>query len=209
MNLRFTIYDLRLTRPTGLPFVITLLLFAVSLQAMPTRKTSDEIPPLDPPLPVIPPGFLEQHGWLVWIAILFVLLLAAIVTAFLLRPRKPPMLPAADVQARAALTAMQARSEDGATLSEISQALRRYLNVTFWLHPDETTTAEFCAALAANKQVGSELAGAISEFLKHCDERKFSPGHSSPPLDAARRALKLVELAEVRRAQQYSGQTAN
>ena len=85
------------------------------------------------------------------------------------------------------------------TLGQISQTLRRYLIATFWLNPGETTTAEFCGTLATNAQVGSELSGAVSEFLRSCDERKFSPGSAAPPLDAARRALKLVELAEARR----------
>ncbi len=177
------------------------LLLAATSHALPSRKSSDDIPELAPPLPEILPTFWEQHGWMLWVIVPFVLLVVAGVAAFVwLRPRKPPVLPATASQARAALTALLARHEDGATLVEISQTLRRYLITTFWLPSVETTTAEFCANLARNEQVGPELAGAVSEFLRACDERKFSPGHSVPPLDAARRALKLVELAEARRA---------
>jgi len=199
------------THPTCLPvvirplsFVILPLVFAASLHAIPTRKGADDIPPLAPPLPVIPPSFLEQHGWLLWLAILSVLLVVAIVTAILLRPSKPPPLPAVAAQARATLAALQARPEDGATLGQISQALRRYLIATFWLSPGEATATEFCAALAKNAQAGPELSAAVSEFLKHCDERKFSPSSSPTPTGAASRALELIDLAEARRAQLHS-----
>jgi hypothetical protein len=175
------------------------LLFALSLRAIPMRKSADEIPPLAPPLPVMAPSFLEQYGWLLGLAALFVLLLAAIVTAFLLRPSKPPVLPAAAGQARAVIAALQGRPEDGATLGQISQALRHYFIAAFWLHSGETTTAEFCAALKANAQVGPELSKAAGDFLRYCDERKFSPSHTLPPINAASRALQLVEMAEAQR----------
>ena len=177
------------------------LLLAATSHSLPSRKSSDDIPPLVPPLPEIPPSFWEQHGWVLWVIVPFVLLVVAGVGAFVwLRPRKPPVLPATAAQARAALTALLARLEDGATLVEISQTLRRFLITTFWLPSGETTTAEFCANLAKNEQVGAELAGAVAEFLRACDEQKFSPAPAGLPLDAARRALKLVEHAETRRA---------
>ena len=176
------------------------LLFIASSHARPFRKTADDIPDLAPPLPEILPTFWEQHGWMLWIAALFLLLVITVTIAGIwLRPRKPPVLPATTAQTRAELTAMQGRAEDGAMLSQISQVLRRYLVTAFWLHPGETTTAEFCVALTANTKVGPELSGAVSEFLRACDERKFSPGVFAPPLDAARRALKLVELTEAGR----------
>lgn len=175
---------------------------ALSLHAAtPARKGTDEIPQLAPPLPVIPPSFLEQYGWLLGLAALFVLLLAAIVTALVLRPGKPPLLPAAAAQARAVIVALQGHPEDGATLGQISQALRHYLIATFWLHPGETTTAEFCATLATNAQVGLELSRVVGDFLRYCDERKFSPSHALPPISAASRALELIEMSEARRAQ--------
>lgn len=159
----------------------------------------DEIPQLAPPLPEIPPTPWEQFGWLMWLLLPFVVMTVGIIAAFLLRPRKPPVLSAPAAQARAALTALQARPEDGATLSQISQTLRRHLIATFWLHPGETTTTEFCAALARSEKVGPELSAAVSEFLKHCDERKFSPGPGTAMFGAASRALELVDLAEARR----------
>lgn len=175
------------------------LLFAASTYALPTRKSTNDIPELAPPLPEIPPTLWEQYGWTLWILIPLVLVLTALVTALWLRPRKPPVLLAPAAQIRAALTALQARPEDGATLSQISHVLRRYLVAAFWLHPGETTTAEFCATLAANTQVGPELPRVVGDFLRYCDERKFSPSHATPPINAASRALELIELVEARR----------
>ena len=182
-----------------LPFSVALLLLAVPLQAAPAQKPSDEIPQLAPPLPEIPPTPWEQYGWTLWILVPLLLVLVAIVVAIWLRPRKPPQLLAPAAQARSALAALQTQPEDGATLSLISQTLRRYLVATFWLHTGETTTSEFCAALAANAQVGPELSVALGEFLKQCDERKFSPVASTTATGAASRALELVELTATRR----------
>jgi len=159
----------------------------------------EEIPQLAPPLPEIPPTPWEQFGWLVWLVLPFVVMTAAIIAAFLLRPRKPPVLSSPAAQARTTLTALQARPEDGAMLSQISQTLRRYLIATFWLHPGETTTAEFCAALARNERIGPELSATISEFLRRCDERKFSLAASPAAIGVVNRALELVEMAEAQR----------
>ena len=84
-------------------------------------------------------------------------------------------------------------------LSQISQALRRYLINTFWLPPHEMTTCDFCRLLAAHERIGPALAEVLGEFLRACDERKFAPATTSPPLGAAGRALELVELVEAAR----------
>jgi len=152
-----------------------------------------------PPLPEIPPTLWERFGWIVWLVLPFVVMFIGIIAAFLLRPGKPPVLVSAAAQARAALAALQNRPEDGATLSQISRALRGYLVTAFWLNPNETTTTEFCKALNTNAQIGAELAGAVAQFLRACDEQKFAPGKSTPPLDAAHNAALLVDMSEARR----------
>ena len=196
------------TRPTRPRFVIRHssfvipLLIAASLQA--AQQPTDDIPPLAPPLPEIPPALWEQFGWTLWILIPLALAFAALVVVLWRRPRTPPALIAPAAQARAVLAALQTHAGDGATLSHISQTLRRYLITVFWLHPGETTTAEFCAVLSANVQVGPELSGAVGEFLRACDERKFSPAASPAATGAASRALELVELAEVQRGKLHA-----
>lgn len=182
-------------------FVIALLLTATTLHAAPTQKPADEIPPLAPPLPEIQSTFWERHPILKYAFPGLVTGLAlGLWQAWANRKKTPPKLLAPAAQARAALAALQNRPENGATLSEISKALRRYLITAFWLRPEEMTTTEFCAALAAHKQIGPELSAALSEFLRGCDERKFSLAVNPPVTGAAGRALELVQLAEVRRA---------
>jgi hypothetical protein len=160
---------------------------------------AEDIPPLAPPLPEIQPSFLEEHP-MARVAI------SSAITGFLvgllalwMKPRKPPVLPAPAAQARNALKALQAQPESGAVLSQISQILRRYLINTFWLPPQESTTSDFCRLLAAHERIGPVLAEGLGEFLRACDERKFSPATNSPPLGAAGRALELVEVLETAR----------
>jgi hypothetical protein len=161
----------------------------------------EEIPPLAPPLPEIPPSLWEQFGWLLWIVIPLLLVTTGFIVWLLFRPGKPPVLAAPAFQARAALAVLQGQPEDGASLSRISQILRNYFITAFWLRPEETTTTEFCAGLQANERVGPELAAAAGEFLRACDARKFSPLPASAPLNATQHALKLVAQAEARRVE--------
>lgn len=163
---------------------------------------------LAPPLPEIPPTPWERYGWLVWLVLPFVVMVIGLVAAFLLRARKPPVLFSPAAEARSALAALQSQTEDGTVLSHVSRALRRYLVAAFWLDASETTTAEFCAGLANNAKIGPELSGVIAQFLRACDERKFSPAHSASSLDAVQQALKLVEMSEARRASRPSGYSA-
>jgi hypothetical protein len=160
----------------------------------------DEIPPLRPPHAEIPPTFWEQYS--LWVILLGVLLLAALGVAvwLLLRPKPPEVVPP-EVQARQALEPLRPQPEDGALLSRISQVLRHYVATAFDLPPGELTTTEFCRAMADHSSMGAELSAALGEFLRQCDQRKFSPPPPAPPLSAAAQALKLVELAEARRAE--------
>ena len=190
-------------------FAVLWLFFTLQLHALPSSPTANDIPPLAPPLPEIPPTLWEQFGWTLWILVPLALAVTALVIALWRRPRQPPTLSAPAAQARAALAALQSRPEDGATLSQISQVLRRYLVTAFWLRPEEMTTAEFCATLTTHAKVGPELSAALGEFLRRCDERKFSPAANPAPSGAVNRALQLVELAEARRAWLRTTDTPN
>jgi|SRR5580765_82041 len=162
-------------------------------------QVTNDIPPLTPAYPEIPPTFWEQHGIAVILASLAALLAIGITVWLLLRPKPVVLLPP-EVHARRALELLRQRNEDGNVLSQISQILRRYLMAAFEMSPDELTTSEFCLALQQNEKIGGELATRISEFLRRCDELKFAPTHSSTSLNAVAHALELVELSEARRA---------
>jgi len=161
-------------------------------------RSADEIPPLAPLLPEIPPTFWEQYGLLVSAAALLLMAALAIAMWLALRPKPLPPVPP-EVRVRAELEALRGEPETGAVLSHVSQSLRRYLVAAFALPPEELTTTEFCARLSANEIVGAELATVISHFLRECDERKFSPAPAPVPLNAVPRALDLVAQAEARR----------
>ena len=158
----------------------------------------DDIPPLRPPHAELAPTFWEQYG--LWVVILGVLLLGLIcAVVWLLTRPKPPVVVPPEVQAREALEPLRQQPEDGALLSRVSQILRHYVAAAFNLPPDEQTTAEFCRAIGAHDQVGPELSAALTEFLRECDQRKFSPTAPAPSLSAAAQALKLIDQAQTRR----------
>jgi len=159
---------------------------------------SNAIPVLLPPHGEIPPTFWEQHGWTLVMCGIVLLLLAEFLIWLLRRPKPFVVLPP-EVQARRALEAFRNQTESGAALSQISQVIRRYIADAFHLPPGELTTAEFCREIAGREQIGPELAAALDDFLRRCDERKFAPAAASTPLGAVMRALELVELAETRR----------
>jgi hypothetical protein len=79
--------------------------------------------------------------------------------------------------------------------------LRHYVVAAFELPSNELVTSEFLRVLAGHEKIGPELAAAVGEFLRRCDEHKFAPFRPPAPLGAAARAQELVELGEVRRAQ--------
>lgn len=200
MNLRFAIRDLLLAQTRRAGVVWYLMLTSIAF-AQPSQRLADDIPPLAPPLPEMQSTFWEQHPVLKFaLPGLAAGLALGLWWLWVSRKRKPPQLPDPAFQARAALTALQSRPEDGATLVEVSKILRVYLINKFWLRPEEMTTREFCAALTGNAQIGLELSSDLAEFLRDCDERKFSPAGNTTPLSAASRALVLVEQVEARRA---------
>lgn len=164
------------------------------------RPPPEVIPPLRPPRGEIPPSFWEQHS--AWVIVLGVLLLGLVAGAiwWLRRPR-PAIVVEPETQARQELEPLRGRPEDGAVLSRISQILRRYVVAAFRLPPGEATTADFCRAMAEDGRLGSELSASLSDFMRSCDEHKFAPPAPRPALGAVERGFKLIEIAEVRRAE--------
>jgi len=159
----------------------------------------DDIPAMAPPRGEIPPSFWEQYGLAVTLGGTFVLLLVSFFIWRLTRP-KPPIIVPIEVSTRKALLQLRDKPETGALLSQISQTLRQYVAGAFSLRPGELTTTEFSEALATNEKVGPGLSSSVSQFLRRCDEQKFSPA-IKPPMGAAAQALNLVDLAEARREQ--------
>jgi hypothetical protein len=177
----------------------SMLLAAQRLSAADTNLLApDAIPPLRPPHAEIPPTFWEQHG--LWVVIVGLLLLALVGVAvwFLTRP-KPPVVVPPDFQARQALEPLRQQPEDGVLLSRVSQILRHYVAAAFGMPPAELTTAEFCRAMADHAEIGPELSTALSQFLHHCDQRKFSPSAPAEPFSAVAQAFKLIDQTEARR----------
>lgn len=93
---------------------------------------------------------------------------------------------------------LQPQPEDGRVLSEISQIFRRYVGAVFGFPAGEMTTAEFSAALAADPKAGPPVAEVLTNFLSACDKAKFTARNVAPPLNAAGRALQLIEQIESR-----------
>lgn len=170
-------------------------LFLVSIQSVSGQSETNALPTLLPPHGQIQPTFWEQHGKAVIAGSFIVLALAASVIWRILKPRPQPILPPA-IAAREALAKCRARPEDGNVLSEVSRLLRRYVGAVFEFPRGEFTTAEFCRELECSEKIAPELKHAISDFLRACDERKFSPAISSAPLNAAGRALELLAFTE-------------
>jgi len=171
--------------------------FALSLCAQ--TSPTNALAPLAPAYLEMQPTFWEQHGLAMLVGSFVLMALAGFAAWIIWQPKPPAIVPPA-VLARETLEKLRRQPENGTVLSEISQALRRYLLTAFGFPVGEGTTSEFSAALAGNEKVGAELAQAVAGFLRECDERKFSPMNPPAPLNAAARALKLMEQAEQRRA---------
>jgi hypothetical protein len=187
------------TLPCVGSLVLALLLTLVRADGATNAAEEIGVPKLVPPYSELPPTFWEQHGLTIVLSSFVGLLIVGALVWFLRRSKPVVALPP-EVQARLALEALRPKVEDGAVLSQVSQILRRYLRATFELPSEELTTTEFCRVMSSHEKVGVELAAKVSDFLRRCDERKFSalPGE---PLNAVTVALELVALSEARRAQ--------
>jgi hypothetical protein len=155
----------------------------------------EELPNLRPPRGEIPPGFLEQHtGWVI-AGSLLLLAMVCLAVWLLSRPKPPVLVPPAE-SARRVLEPLRAEPETGVLLSRVSQAVRSYFRAAFGLPRGESTTTEFCRALADAGSIGPGLAAEVTAFLRESDERKFSPASPGTPFGAVDRALALVQAGE-------------
>lgn len=184
--------EIRMTK-SGAVLWLALVCFALS------SLGQEELPKLQPPLGEIPPTFWEQHGTTVMVSVPVALLVLGVGIWLLLRPK--PIVPVPpEVQARLDLEKLLQQPEDGAVISRVTQILRRYVQAAFELPPGEPTTAEFCQTIAGHRKLGTELADALGEFQRRCDERKFAQSSPTTPVGTAARALELVSQGETRRA---------
>ena len=162
-------------------------------------QSTDDVLPLRPALSEIPPTVWEQHGVLIIVlSSLGVVVLGASLW-WLLQPKSPVPVPV-EVQTRNELELLRLPTEDGKTVSRISQVLKHYVAVAFNLPPGELTTTEFSRAVAGSEKVGGVLAASVSDFLRQCDAQKFSPV-GAVQASACSRAIELVEQGERRRAE--------
>lgn len=158
---------------------------------------TNALPQLVPPYGRMPPTYWEQHGVAIVAGGSLFLALAAFVVWRILNPRPGLVLPPA-MAARAALAECRGRPEDRTVLGEVTRALRRYIGAVFEFPSGEYTTAEFCRELERSEKLTPEMSREICDFLRSCDERKFSPAISSAPLNAADRANKFIVAIELR-----------
>ncbi len=184
----------------GAAWLAVLILILSNPPLITFAQSTNDIPPLRPPHAEIPPTFWEEHTASVSLVGFALLAIIGIAIWFATRPKPPVMVPP-EVQARGELESLCKLPEDGWVLSKISQAVRRYFGAAFALPPGELTTAEFCRAIGADDQIGPDLSASTSDFLRRCDERKFAPGPPAQVMGAAEQALKLVERAELCRAE--------
>ena len=184
-------------------FLLAILFLFIALTVYPQTNDlgTNKPPALVPPYGELPPTFFEQHGTSIVVVAIGVITLVAFGSWLIFRP-KPKMIVPPEVEARQGLERLRQRPEDGVVLSRVSQVTRNYFIAAFQLTKGEFTTAEFCREISGNEKIGAELAMAAADFLRDCDREKFSSKTGPAKLDAADRALNLVEQAEKRRAQQ-------
>jgi hypothetical protein len=182
------------------PLAILFLFSALPLHGQTNLSATNAPLKLLPPYDELPPTFWEQNATAISFAGLGVVTLLAFFLWLIFRP-KPEIIVPPEVQAREALHKLSSQPEDGAILSRVSQVLRHYFSAVFQLSPGELTTTEFCREISSNEKIGAELSTAAADFLRDCDNHKFSATAGAGKIDAANRALNLVEQAERRRAQ--------
>ncbi len=166
-------------------------------------------PPLRPAHAEIQLTFWEQYGWLAIISALVVAALAGFILWLQTRPQPAAALPP-ETQARLALAALPAGAADDATLSQVTQILRRYVRQAFKFPPGEPTTTAFCQMVLKNPLIGPELAGSLHDFFRDSDRRKFSPARPGEnPVNAVAQALALIDRCEARLANLRAAVTAS
>ena len=174
------------------------IFFVLSVAA--NAAGTNNLPALSPAYPEMPPPFWQRHIVVILVGCLVFVALAAAALRAVFKSKPPVILPPEKI-ARDALMPLQSQPEDGKLLSQVSQILRRYVGAVFGFPPGEMTTAEFCAVMAAQTKISPQLAETLSTFLHACDRDKFVAQKKAPPLNAAARALQLVDQMEKCRAE--------
>jgi hypothetical protein len=155
-------------------------------------------PALRPPREEIAPGLWEAHSHLIMLIALFCVLLILALVFILTRPKtvrnEPP-----EITARRTLAALQNRPEDGALITEVSRIFRRFVIFAFGLPAEELTTAELDRVLQSLPSAEPALVADVGDFLRECDAEKFAPLARPPRVNAAARALALLEKIEAHR----------
>ena len=117
-------------------------------------QSTNDVPPLRPALPEIPPTLWEQHGMLiVGLSVVAVALLAAAIW-WLLQP-KPPVPVPIEIQIWRELTALSHELDSSEMLTNLSRCLRRYFSSAFGLPAEGATTTDFNRSLATASKPSS------------------------------------------------------
>jgi len=179
-----------------------LLAVGLILQARAQEATGkpDPIPPLKPPKPVIAPTYWEEHSALIVPAALAGVGLVAGALWLTFRKRPTP----AEAPAHKALRELDELAtapQEGRMLSRVSRTVRDYLTAAFDMPREETTTTEFVERVRHLPALGEGIAAKVPEFLRACDERKFSAQPPPGEFNAVARARELIEAGELRRAE--------
>ena len=192
-------------RVPRLTLTLTLTLLALCLHSLCALAQAAEPPVLMPPHGELPPSFWESQGWQVVLAgvVFFTMIVLGI---FWLRRPKPVVVEAPVVVARRALEKLRGRPGKVSLDLEVSRILKRYVMAVLQLPPEELTTTELCGVLKSHGLVKPELAGLVGDFLRGCDEWKFSAAPTAPQLGAVSGALDLVEKIELSTRQRTSPQ---
>lgn len=170
---------------------LTICAVAMLLAASAFGITEAE-PRLQPPHSELGPTFWEQRGMLLVLGnVAFFMLLGA----FYLWARRPRIIvpEAPDAIAHRALEALRPRAEDPQLLMEVSRILRHYMIFAYCLPPDEFTTTELKFELQARPSANAALSTELIDFLRQCDQRKFSPTPLAGASGTVARALELLE----------------
>ena len=159
-----------------------------------TLQSTNDLRAIKPPLEI-------SSGWIwVWCAVgLLVLVLAAWIVWRRRHQIKPlPIVPVvpAHVRAKERLRrALALLSEPGPFCTEVSSALRIYLEERFTFRAPERTTEEFLEELKATNLLLPDQKTSLGDFLQRCDLVKFA--RHEPPESELRElhesALRLID----------------
>src|SRR5687767_13161325 len=149
---------------------------------------------------------VEIPDYWIWIwtavGIVLVAVIGFLVWKFWLKKRfepvPPPPIPP-HVRARRRLKeAMAQISDPKLFVSEVSDAVRFYLEESFNLRAPERTTEEFLHELQSSRKLGENVTASLGEFLSRCDMVKFAKYEPTQTEleDLHNAAMRIVEETE-------------